>query len=113
MQQLQDDQAKRQKEADDDYACHIAELDKRRMQQDEHHVSQQWRLCTQVSPCKLLHVQVYMPLPPLQLNGMPPLPPHPVILVNALPQVSVVDFVQQCTIAQILVTRQENEVARL
>ncbi len=39
--------------------------------------------------------------------------PHPLILVNALPQVPVVDLAQQCMIAQILVTRQENEVTRL
>ncbi len=38
---------------------------------------------------------------------------HPLILVNALLQVPVVDFVQQHMIAQIPVTRQENEVARL
>ncbi len=42
-----------------------------------------------------------------------PPPHHPLILANALPQVPVVDFAQQCMIAQILVTRQEKEVARL
>ncbi len=44
MQQLQDDQAKRQKEVDDDHKCHVTELDKQRVQQAEQHIEAQWRL---------------------------------------------------------------------
>ncbi len=100
-----------------DYARrHIAELDKQRAQQEEQHVEQQRRLQTQVSPhAPPLHMQVRA-LPPLSQSNGPqfalPLP-HLDILVNALPQVPVVDFVQQHMIAQIPVTRQENEVTRL
>ncbi len=35
MQQLQDDQAKHQKEVDDDYVHHVTEMDKQCTQQDE------------------------------------------------------------------------------
>ncbi len=79
VQQLQDDQAKCQKEVDDDYVHHVAELDKQRVQQEERHAEQQWRLHpqpllqTQVSLCALpLHMQVCVPSPPSQLNGTPP-----------------------------------------
>ncbi len=147
VQQLQDDQAKCQKEVEDDYVHRVAELDKQRMQQNEQHIEAQQRLhvsqtsaqssvlyqfCSdpsvQVSvppplpfpqslpPALLPHVPVCAPPPPLsQLNGpqFAPLPSHPLIPANVLQQVPVVDFVQQHMIAQIPVTRQEKEVARI
>ncbi len=145
VQQLQDDQAKCQKEADDDYAHHIAELDKQHVQQDERHIKAQWRLHVSQTSAQSsvlyqfrgdLSVQVHAPPPPpflqslptalpphvpvhpsllSQLNGLQfaPLLPHPLSPVNMLPQVPVVDFAQQHMIAQIPVTRQENEVTRL
>ncbi len=145
MQQLQDDQAKRQKEADDDYACHVTEMDKQCTQQAERHVEVQRRLhvsqtsaqsptlyqfhsCPSVQVRALLpsflqqlppmlppHVPVHAPPPPSQSKGpqLVPPPPHPLIPANVLPQVPVVDFAQQHIIAQIPLTRQVNEVARL
>ncbi len=143
MQWLQDGQGQCQKEADDDHVHRAAEIEKQRMQQQEWHIEAQWRLHVsqggaqssalyqchgypsvqvhmpplpqQLLPAPPPHVQVCIPPPLSQLNGpqfVPP-PPHPLIPVNALLQVPVLDFVQQCMIAQIPLTRQENEGNRL
>ncbi len=134
MHKLQDDQAKRQKEVDEDFVHRVAELDKQHVQQDERNAEMQRRL--HVSQTSAQSTALYQfhsnPLvsvhaPPLhtplhallhvlqlsQLSGPHFVPPHLLIPVNALLQVPVVDFAQQHMIAQIPVTRQENEVARL
>ncbi len=117
VQQLQDDQAKRQKEVDDDHMCHEAEIEKQCAHKEEGHTEQQRRLCISQNSAQstalyyysssyllaqarmpLPHVQVHAPaLLPSQLNMSPPAPPpdHPAIPVNVQPQVPVVDFVQQ------------------
>ncbi len=124
VQQLQDDQAKHQKEADDDHAHREAKIEKQCVHQEQWHIEQQWRLhvsqnSMQSSALYNYHsypsVQVHAPLLPSLQQQLPPAPllRHPSILVNVLPQVPVVDFVQQRMIAQIPLTRQENEVKRL
>ncbi len=96
LQQLQDNQAKRQKEADDDYACHATEMDKQHVQHEEWHVKVQQRLHVHAPLPLPLQQLLPTPPPPSQSNGLQfaPLPPHPLILVNALQQAPVVDFAQ-------------------
>ncbi len=95
VKQLQDDFTMRQKEMEEEHAHRDMEMEKQRVLQEQRHAEQQQRL----------HAHAPLlppPLPPPQhMTKMPP---------NVLPQAPVVDFAQQRVIAQIPLTKQENEV---
>ncbi len=101
-----------------------AEIEKKCVQQEEWHAEQQWRwhvsqnsaqstalynyssypsVQAHAPPPPLLQLapSLFQPHLPLQSQVSPPavLPPHPGIPLNALLQVSVVDFVQQRVVA--------------
>ncbi len=124
MDQLQADQAKKQKEASDDYMRRIANLNQQCMQQDEWYGELQQRLHVSESSAQstILHQShsnpsVSVRMPPSASYQLPPVPRpcmfacvsqvsqqkgahvaqphHPLIPPNALPQVPVVDFAQQ------------------
>ncbi len=89
MNQLQVDQAKKQKEASDDYMRHIADLNQQHAQQDEQYGELQRRLHvseSSVQPTVLYQshgnpsVSVCAPPPPPSVSQQLPPMPHPCML---------------------------------
>ncbi len=128
VQQLQADQAKKQKEVTDDFQHRIAEL-QQRLHVSHSPVQPGVLYQSQSSPSVLVHAPPPL-LPSVQVPSVqrPPMfalmlrvlqpkgvhgaqSPHQLIPSNALPQAQVVDFEQQRKIAQSMLAQKTTEVA--
>ncbi len=129
VQQLQADQAQKQKEVSNGFTAHIAELQKQRAEQDAWYgtLQQQVHISEPVAQPSALYQSQSSPLVSVQRPLMcvhvsqelqqkracGAQSPHPLIPSNTLPQVQTVDLEQQQNTAQILLAQKMNEVARL